>query len=300
MTDKDQLHHFLFDDCDLRGEIVTLGTSYREVLSHNPLPPAPRRLLGEFLTAASLLSSTLKFEGKIILQARGNGPLGTIMAECTHHQTLRGIVRINPEQPLDEQLAQSGSLQQLIGEGVLVITLEPQRSANFGGKLERYQGIVPLEADNLAGCLEAYFLQSEQLPTRLWFGVDNNTATGLLLQALPQQIAGSEHNQDRWENHTTLADTLSNSELCELEHADLLHRLYHQEPLRLFPPKPLQFGCSCSRQRSADALLTLEKKELEELLSEQGKIDIDCQFCNQHYSFSPAEVRQLLAPPALH
>lgn len=301
MPSNDLLHRFLFDDCDIRGEIVTLGDSYREVLSHNPQVPAIRRLLGEFLAAVGLLSSTLKFDGKIILQARGDGPLSTIMAECNHHNNLRGIVRTNPEIELSDELAQHGSLQQLLGNGILVITIEPQRSENFGGTLERHQGIVPMDAENLAGCLEHYFYQSEQLSTRLWFAADNDIATGFLIQALPQQlITNEEDNQDKWETIIALADTIKTDELLELEHATILYRLFNEQPLRLYEPKALRFACSCSRERSANALLSIGKEEVESLLIEKGSIDIDCQFCNQHYHFAADEVRKLLGGEVLH
>ncbi|HSX52521.1 MAG TPA: Hsp33 family molecular chaperone HslO [Cellvibrio sp.] len=301
MPSNDLLHRFLFDDCDIRGEIVTLGDSYREVLGHNPQAPAIHRLLGEFLAAVGLLSSTLKFDGKIILQARGDGPLSTIMAECNHHNNLRGIVRTNPEIELSDDLARHGTLQQLLGNGVLVITIEPQRSENFGGKIERHQGIVPMDADSLAGCLEHYFQQSEQLATRLWFAADQNTVTGFLIQALPQQlITNAEDNRDKWETIIALADTIKADELLQLDHSTVLYRLFNEQPLRLFEPKALRFACSCSRERSAAALLTIGKEEVEELLMEKGSIDIDCQFCNQHYHFAANEVRQLLGGGVLH
>ncbi|HEY0894430.1 MAG TPA: Hsp33 family molecular chaperone HslO [Cellvibrio sp.] len=301
MPSNDLLHRFLFDDCDIRGEIVTLGDSYREVLSHNPQVPAIRRLLGEFLAAVGLLSSTLKFDGKIILQARGDGPLSTIMAECNHHNNLRGIVRTNPDIELSDELANHGSLQQLLGNGILVITIEPQRSENFGGTLERHQGIVPMDAENLAGCLEHYFYQSEQLSTRLWFAANNDIATGFLIQALPQQlITDEEDNQDKWETIITLADTIKAEELLELEHSTVLYRLFNEQPLRLYEPKALRFACSCSRERSANALLAIGNEEVESLLIEKGSIDIDCQFCNQHYHFAAEEVRKLLGGNILH
>jgi molecular chaperone Hsp33 len=290
-----------FDDCDIRGEIVSLGDSYREILSHNQYPPAIQKLLGEFLAAIGLLSSTLKFDGMIILQARGEGAISTIMAECNHHNNIRGIVRMNPAVELSSELAERGGLQDLLGKGVLVITIEPKRRENFAGKLERYQGIVPLERDTLAGCLEDYFQQSEQLATRLWFGANEQQAGGLLLQALPHQlITDTDDNKAHWETITTLANTITNEELLELDQDTVLYRLFNEQPVRLFEPKQLKFACSCSRERSEGALLSLGKDEVEELLIEKGSIDIDCQFCNQHYHFSADEVRKLLGGNVLH
>lgn len=301
MPSNDSIRRFMFDDCDIRGEIVTLGDSYRAVLSHNAYPPAIQKLLGEFLAAVSLLSSTLKFDGMISLQARGKGPLTTVMAECTHHNSLRGIVTLNDQQIITEELSQNGTLAQLLGDSVLVITIEPKRAENFGGKLERYQGIVPMESDNLAGCLEAYFAQSEQLATRLWFAANDQFVSGFLIQALPQQLkTDAEENAAHWETITALAATISPEELLELDHPSLLYRLFHEEPVRIFDPKKLHFACSCSRERSSTALLALGKEEVEDLLIEKGSIDIDCQFCNQHYHFSAEEVRELLGGSILH
>lgn len=288
MASNDLLHRFIFDDCDIRGEIVTLGDSYREVLANNPYPSAIQQLLGEFMAATSLLSSTLKFDGMIILQARGDGPISTIMAECSNHQTLRAIVRLNPDVALDPAVGEQGSIKQLLGAGVLAITIEPKKG-------ERYQGIVPMDSETLAGCLEHYFYQSEQLKTRLWFAADREFASGLLLQALPQQLnTDLETNTEHWETLCALSDTITAEELLTLEHQDLLYRLFHEEAVRVFDPSTLHFACSCSRERTASALLSLGRDEVEELLVEQGNIEIDCQFCNQHYEFDAADVRDLL------
>lgn len=294
MPSNDLLHRFIFDDCDIRGETVTLGDSYREVLQHNPYEPSVQRLLGEFLAAAALLSSTLKFEGMIILQARGDGPISTLMAECNHHNSLRGIVRMNPGILLTDDLSQAGNMQQLLGRGVLAITIEPAKG-------ERYQGIVPMESENLAGCLEHYFQQSEQLKTRLWFAANENNSSGFLLQALPKQLkTHTEENEQHWETLCVLAETITAEELLTLEHPDMLYRLFHEEALRLFEPNQLHFACSCSRERTASALLSLGKDEVEKILIEDGHIDVDCQFCNKHYHFDAEAIRELLGGSTLH
>ena len=301
MPSNDLLHRFIFDDADIRGELVTLGSSYREVLSHNNHPPSIQKLLGEFLAAIGLLSSTLKFDGMIILQARGNGPISTIMAECTHHNSVRGIVRMNDDIALTEELAQAGSLQQLLGEGVLFITIEPKRAENFAGKLERYQGIVPMNAENLAGCLEHYFHQSEQLATRLWFTANAEHASGLLIQALPEQLnINPEENAKHWETVVALAETITSEELLALDHPTILYRLFNEQNVRVYDPRVLHFACSCSRERCEAALLTLGEVEVESVLIEKGHIDIDCQFCNQKYNFTAADVRKLLGGTILH
>ena len=291
---NDLLHRFMFDEYDIRGDIVTLGDSYREVMGNNPYAASVKNLLGEFLAAASLLSSTLKFDGMIILQARGNGPISTIMAECSNHKDLRGIVRLNPAQALTEAQQESADMQTLLGEGVLAITIEPKRG-------ERYQGFVPMDSDTLAGCLEHYFHQSEQLETRLWFAADGAHASGLLLQALPRQINTSpEDNEDQWETLCAVTGTLSADELLNLDHASLLYRLFHEHQVRLFDPSALRFFCSCSRERTGNALVSIGREEVEKLLAENGHVDVDCQFCNQHYHFDAAEVRALFGNTTLH
>jgi molecular chaperone Hsp33 len=296
----DLLHKFLFDHCDIRGEIITLQTSYQEILQNNPYPPAFQKLLGEFLTVVGLLSSTLKMDGKIIVQARGNGPVSTVMAECTHHNEIRGIIQQNADVELTEDLALAGSLRELLGNTVLVITIEPKRAENFSGKLERYQGIVPMDSDNLAGCIEHYFQQSEQLATRIWLAVGSQSAHGLMLQALPKQIATEEENAEAWNTLVTLADTIKPAELMQLTHLDILYRLFHEQTPRVFAPKELHFACSCSEERCLQALVALGKDELEDIILEKGSVDMDCQFCNQHYHFNPEQVRKLFDGKVLH
>ncbi|WP_111641390.1 Hsp33 family molecular chaperone HslO [Marinimicrobium alkaliphilum] len=294
MPSDDLLHRFIFDHCDVRGELVTLSESYREVLSHNPYPPAVQRLLGECLAAASLLSSTLKYQGLISIQARGDGPIMALVAEATHDNTLRGIVRLNPDQPLSAEQGQTGTLGDLLGKGIMAITIEPEKG-------ERYQGIVPMGSDQLSECLQHYFQQSEQLDTRLWLRADKQAATGLLLQALPTpKNASREANQESWHTLCTLADTVTTEELLTLDHPQLLFRLFHEESPRLFSPHDFRFACSCSHERSANALSSLGREEVEQLLVEQGTITIDCQFCNQRYRFDAGAVRELFGDSTLH
>ncbi|WP_049723200.1 Hsp33 family molecular chaperone HslO [Gilvimarinus polysaccharolyticus] len=291
MISNDLLHRFIFDDCDIRGEVVTLGSSYQEILSHNDYPKVVQALLGEFVAAVALLSSTLKFDGVVTLQARGAGALSLVMAECSHHNEVRAIVRPAANGEID---ADAATLSDLLGEGVLTITLDPAQG-------ERYQGVVPLDADNVAGCLEHYFRQSEQLKTRFWLAADDSTASGLLLQALPQQLSAStEANAEQWRTTVALADTVSGEELLRIDHNQLLYRLFNEQPLRLFSPSEVRFACSCSRERSAEALKSLGQDDVEQLLIEKGEIEIDCQFCNQFYRYKAADIRALFGPGTLH
>lgn len=293
-SSNDSIARFLFERSDIRGEVVTLADSYREVLANNPLPEPLAKLLGEFLSAAVLLSSTLKFDGVITLQAQGDGPVPLIMAECNRHKGVRGIVR--PPASGDYVLTQDTSLQGILGKGVLAITIDPDKG-------ERYQGIVPLEAPSLAGCLEAYFAQSEQLPTKIWLAADTKQAGGLLLQALPQQLVeNQEANIEQWQTVVTLAATVKPDELLYLSHSQKLYLLFNEFSVRLFDAAPIRFDCTCSETRSLQALAQLGRSDLEEILKEQGHITIDCQFCNQQYRFEQPQIDALFdaGEPTLH
>lgn len=296
MSHADQLQRFIFEHSDIRGGILTLQDSFQKVLCNANYPLPIQNLLGQFMAAVGLLSATLKFDGVLTLQAQGTGPLSTIMADCTRHHHLRAIARF------DETISyrEGQSLQELIGAGTLSLTINPSKG-------ERYQGIVPLEADSLAGCLEDYFLQSEQLTTRIWLSaapqMNPPRAAGLLLQALPtQKEADPEANKQLWEHVTQLADTIKDEEQLQLDHHQQLYRLFHQDELRIFDANAVQFACSCSEERIAQALVSLGKPELQSILDERGAIDIDCEFCHQHYTFHQADIDRLFdeSPPVLH
>lgn len=283
MSDFSQ--RFLFDECDVRGELVALDASYQHVLAKHPYPPAVAQLLGEVLAAAALLVGTLKFDGLLILQARSTGAVPLLMVECSSNRELRGIARYHAE-----QISPDAGLHELMPEGMLAITVDPT-----GG--QRYQGVVALDGVDLAACLSAYFEASEQLSTRFRLQADGRRARGFMLQQLPvDRLPDSDERANNWEHLLTLASTLSTEELLALDNETLLHRLYHEEPVRLFEPSPFSFRCSCSRERSANALVSLGQADAEQLLSEHaGSIVIDCQFCNQCYSFDAADVAQLFA-----
>ncbi|WP_461481924.1 Hsp33 family molecular chaperone HslO [Porticoccus sp.] len=296
MSHADQLQRFVFEHSDIRGEILTLESSFQQVLSNARYPEPVQELLGQFMAAAGLLSATLKFEGVLTLQAQGNGPVTTIMADCTRHHHLRAIAHFDDS----FHYAQGQPLRELLPSGTLSLTINPSKG-------ERYQGIVPLESETLAGCLEDYFAQSEQLATRIWLSAAPATtpprAGGLLLQALPhQKEADPEVNRQLWQHVTQLAATITPEEQLLLEHEQQLYRLFHQDELRLFEANPVQFACSCSEGRIANALISLGREELQSILDEQGSIDIDCQFCHQHYSFQQGDIDRLFdeSPPVLH
>lgn len=269
----DKTRRFLFEDADIRGEIVHLDSAYREIIAIHQYPAAVSRLLGELLAAAVLLSTNLKFEGTLILQIQSEGEIPLLMVECDHRLQVRGIAR-------GAEQATSGSNDKLLRGGQLAITIDPVHG-------QRYQGIVPLEQGSLANSLDGYFKRSEQLNTRAWLAADGNSAVGLLLQQLPATITPDEDLRTKqWEHVYSLACTLTDAELYQLESEELLYRLYHEDRVRLSEPSGVSFRCTCSRERTHNALITLNPADIEELLEEMGSITMDCEFCNQHYQFS--------------
>ena len=292
MKDHDTLQRFIFDGTDIRGEIVTLADSYRDILAHASYPEPVSQLLGEFLAAASLLGATLKHRGIITVQARGNGALSAMMAECTYDNHVRGIARGN-----FEEIGENTGLQQLLGGATLAITIDPEKG-------ERYQGIVPLEADTLSQCLEHYFSQSEQLPTKISLSAGHNSASGILIQKLPDSTSEitTIKKDDDWQHIAMLLETLTPEEQLTLSHNDQLYRLFHQEKVRLFDAEGVSFACSCSRQRTEKALLALGNSEISKLSQEQGLIIMNCQFCHQEYRFTEQQVNDLLSSqnPNIH
>ncbi len=278
----DRARRFLFEEADIRGESVHLDAAYREILAIHQYAYGVGRLLGEFLSAAVLLSTNLKFEGKLVMQVRSEGQIPLLMVECDHSLQVRGIAR-------GAEHATSNSNAQLLGDGQLAITVDPTNG-------QRYQGIVPLRQGSLAQSLDAYFEHSEQLKTRIWLAADGQQAGGLLLQQLPAQITEDEAQRlQQWDHACSMAGSVKEVELLELDAQRLLHRLYHEDPVRLFEPSPVSFHCTCSRERTRNALATLHPTELEELLQELGSITMDCEFCNQHYNFSHADLAGILA-----
>jgi molecular chaperone Hsp33 len=279
----DTLQRFIFENAPIRGQIVHLDATWRAVLDRRDYPAPVRDMLGEFMAAAALLTSTLKFEGRMIIQAQGHGPIKLLVVECSSERTLRGLAQWEGE-------VTDGSLPQLLGDGRLVITIDPSK-----GK-ERYQGIVELTGRSVAEALENYFTRSEQLATRLWLAANSKQAAGFMLQQMP----GGHVEEESWNHATHLAATLTREELLGLPVRDLLHRLYHEDDIRLFEGAPVSFRCSCSRDRVEGVLRMLGPVEVRSILSERGAVDVDCEFCGGHYRFDAVDTAQLFtATPAV-
>jgi molecular chaperone Hsp33 len=281
MSSSDKLQRVLFEQADIRSVLTGLEQSYQQAVAHHNYPALINKLLGEMMAAVSLLSATLKFDGRLLLQAQSENQVKVLMAECNHQRDLRAIARFEGELPEQAEFCE------LLRGGQLVITIEPDQG-------KRYQGVVPLEGERLSNCLEAYFSLSEQLPTQIHLVADEQRAAGFLLQVMPAK----GDSQKEWEHFSFLASTLTDEELLELDNATILRRLFHEEDCRLYEPDALQFNCDCSRKRTADALRYLTQDELEEIIEEEGSIDVNCQFCNEKYSFDQADITLMFSDSA--
>lgn len=290
MSDQDVIHRFIFDNTDIRGEILSLHKTKKEACENQQIPDVLLPVFGDFLSGACLLSEVLKFEGMLSLQASGDGPVSMIMAEANHQGHVRGIIRLSEEDEhtvLDEDFFRQATLPELLGNTSLIITIDPDKG-------RRYQGIVPIDNSNLAACLEHYFYQSEQLPTQVHLFSNEEYCGGLFLQCLPAQlVTDSDEREKHWDTAKALAATCTEEELFTLSHQALLVRLFHELQCRLFEPKALSFKCSCSEARCLNALQALGQQEVYKLLAERDVIQMDCQFCATPYAFGKANVDAL-------
>ena len=282
MITGDSLQRFIFEHAPIRGEIVHLDATWQAVLERRQYPPRVREVLGELMAAAALLTSTLKFDGRLIMQIQGKGPVSLLVVECTSDRTMRAIAQWQGEIP-------DAPLAALVGDGRLAVTIDPLK-----GK-ERYQAIVALEGLTVAEAFENYFARSEQLATRLWLASDPQQAAGMLLQRLPEAEPSDD---DAWMRAVHLGSTITRDELLALPVREIVHRLYHEEDIRLFSRMPVSFRCSCSRERVEAVLHMLGRDEIHSILEEQGSVSVDCEFCGNRYEFDRIDAEQLFA--ALH
>lgn len=297
MARTDTLRRFLFERYPFRGQLVHLGPAWQAMMEHHHYPAQVRDSLGEAVVAAALLSSTLKYDGLLSLQLRGEGPMHLMLVECTDGLAMRAVARFRD--PPDTR-----DLRLLSGNGTLTVTVESGDAAN------RYQGIVPLAGDSMGDCLRAYFEHSEQLPTRLWLRADGDSASGLLLQRLPvtarppgvtESGAGGvseEEIEDAWRRVQLVADTVTADELAQLEDRDLLRRLFAEDDVRMFQSAPVFFRCRCSHERVGNMLKALGRAEVDSVLQEFGQVEVRCEFCSRAYRYDPVDCAVLFAGEA--
>jgi len=305
-----ELHKFLFDGLPVRGMLVRLTDSWQEILKRRQAagayPAEVTHLLGEMTAAGALMQSNIKFNGALVLQVFGDGPVKLAVAEVQPDLSLRATATVTgPIEP-------GSSLSQLVNvnnEGRCAITLDPK--SKLPGQ-QAYQGVVPLFGDqrekleNLSEVLEHYMLQSEQLDTKLILAADGNMAAGLLIQRLPVKGQGNlegridrNANEDQigqnedYKRIAMLAGTLKREELLTLDADTILRRLFWEEQITRFEPLTPSFACSCSHERVSDMLRSLGAAEIESLIEERGQVAVACEFCGAQYEFDPVDAAQV-------
>ena len=303
MTDGDLLRRFLFERWPVRGHFVRLDASWRALIEHHGYPPVLSRELGKAMAATVLAAGTIKFKGMLSLQLQGPGPVHLVLAQCNDRHAIRAVARHRGELPDEATLAG------LTGGGQLTVTLDNDQQG------ARYQGVVPLDRAELGACLEDYFARSEQLPTRLILAANGEQAAGLLLQRVASGAGASievdaravAESEDAWRRIGLLAATLTADELLRLPCETLLHRLFHEDDLRLFEGAPVYFQCACSRERVSGILRSLGEGEISDIVRERGDVEVRCEFCNRAYTFDAVDAARLFAaggqasvPPGVH
>ena len=280
---SDLRQRFFIEDSPVRGEVVHLEEALQTSLKQRDYVPAVQVLLGEMLCATALLASTLKIKGRISLQIQASGTFKWAMAECNHLGEVRALADYEQDPRFLSAEDSSTVLKSLVSP-VLFINIEPE----FG---ERYQGIVPLDKANLAECLMQYYDLSAQIPTRIVLASNAERAGGLLIQLLPRNSEEEQQrvDEDLWPRVTMLTETLKAEELTDLDVNEILYRLYNEEQVRLPEVEALRFGCTCSKERCANALMQIGVAAVRETLEYQNPITMDCQFCSAQYTFSAEE-----------
>ena len=286
----DSIQHFLFEDqlnepMPIRGNLVHLNQTFQLAMQHQKLPKILKTALGELMAASALLAATLKMQGALVLQLQSKGALKLLVVECRSDLHLRATAK------WDEAYAtemENYTFVDLVEHGQFVITLDP----SIG---EAYQGIVPIEGETIAEMLQNYMLRSQQIDTTLWLHCDGESTNGMLLQKLPNI---GELDADAWNRVNILADTVTNDELKNLSAETLLSRLFAEENVRLFEAKTTQFSCSCSKAKVGNMLRLLGDTEVNSILAELGKIEVNCDFCNKQYIFDAVDAKHILLDAA--
>ncbi len=282
---KDTLTRFMFDHLPIRGELVHLDQSWQDVLARRNYPVPVRDLLGQASAAAALLADIVKIDGKLTLQIQSTGSVYLLVVQVGANGSLRALARFRDD--IDQQ--HNYHLKELCGDGNILISIENKNNA------EPYQGQVALHGSSLSQAIESYFNQSEQLPTCLKLAASATRVGGCLLQKMPNPIAddfATLLDEDAWPRLTHLMKTLTDDELTTLDTPRLLHRLYHEENIRLFEPSSLYFECGCSRERSLALLSTFESAEIQTILDTDKVITVDCEFCGYQYIFTETDIQE--------
>lgn len=286
-THQDTLQRFVFENTPVRGNLVNLTQTLQQALNKQHLPTGLRKALGELMAASALLTATLKMEGSLVMQIQSKGALKLLVVEC--NSDVGATIKMRATAKWGGEVTDNQNLFELIEQGQFMITLDPKDG-------QAYQGIVPIEGDSISAVLENYMMRSEQIDTKIWLSCDGNSAAGMLIQKLPETMNQETqiHDEDIWNRVGYLAGTVTDDELLNLPTETLIMRLFHEEDVRLFEPSITQFFCSCTRESVSNMLRMLGDEEINNILEEQGKIEVNCDYCNAHYAFDKVDAAQLM------
>ncbi len=278
MNKTDTLQRFMFEHASIRGEMAYLSETYQTIMQQHPYPPVVKKLLGEALVSCLLLAGSIQFEGEISLQFHGDNRLPLLLVQCDHTLQVRAFAKYQePTEHIDYASAFLG------GKMALIINQYNQTQA--------YQSMVPLRSTSMSDNLTHYFAQSEQIATQVWLAVNDDSVAGLLLQLMPGQ--DTLQREQFWEYAVQLGQTISEYELLTLDNPTILHRLYHETELRLYPARAVRFNCRCNNEKMKQVLTVLGEKDVQQLLQEKGQVEVNCDFCNQQYVFDAIDVTLL-------
>lgn len=281
----DSIQVFAIEGLGIRGRFVRLGPALRAMINPHKLPGPVAKVMAETLALTATLASALKFDGLFTLQTQSDGPLSMLVADITSEGVMRGYARYDA--PALSLYGKNVSFAKLAGAGHLAFTVDP------GGDLDRYQGIVPLEGESLAACMHNYFRQSEQLETAIAVfsdiaDPDAGVSAALMLQRMPETggAGGKEIDEDDWRRAVALMSSVTSDEMLDesLSPMELLYRLFHEDGVRLFDPRPVQQGCRCSAEKVSNTLRSFPKDEIAEM-ADDGIVTVTCEFCKTDYRF---------------
>jgi len=278
MKEIDTLQRFMFEHASIRGEIAHVSDSYKTIMHQHAYPPVVKALLGEALVACLLLAGSIKFEGEISLQFHGDKRLPLLLVQCDHQLQIRAFAKYQEDRP---DVDYTNAFLQ--GKMVLII--------NQYNKTQAYQSIVPIRSTSMSENLTHYFSQSEQVASQVWLAVNEECAAGMLLQLMPGQ--DTQQREEFWEYAVVLGQTISDHELLTLDNPTILHRLYHESELRLYPARPITFQCRCTPEKMKQVLTVLGEEDVQKLLQEKGHVEVRCDFCNQEYLFDAIDITLL-------
>jgi molecular chaperone Hsp33 len=290
MSESDRVRRFVLERYPIRGHSARLTRSWIELREHQDYPPVVQSLLGEAVAAVVLLAATLKFEGTLTLQLQGKGLVNLLVAQCTHDFRVRGMARHDP-------IGGEAGFRSLAGEGTIVVTVEAADRASS------YQGVVPITGDSLAECLEAYFVQSEQLPTRVLLAASAGAVAGMLVQRIAD-VGGTQAPVDpaaletAWMKADHAMASLKRTDLLEDDVEQRLVSMFGADEVRVFGGNAIKFECRCSRERVANVLRSLGADEVRAVIAEQGAVTVTCEFCQRPYKFDSIDVEQLFTDGA--